>query len=83
MREAAIQAFSYDSARYEGSLNVGVISPQAFAKKSPISEQSWDCYNDGIHVEFTKVTGLKRERYAFSQEDYWVEGVFPFDHENS
>jgi hypothetical protein len=84
MRERGVQAFSYSAARTEKGTNIGVFTPRAFANKAPKANayQSWDCYNDGIHVEFTKTTGLRR-RYAFKQDDFLVAGRFPFDHDNA
>ncbi|WP_339673460.1 RES family NAD+ phosphorylase [Dasania marina] len=41
MRELEVACFWYPSARLQGGVNAGVISPQAFAAKEPSEQQHW------------------------------------------
>lgn len=83
LREAGVHAFTYHSARGAAeALNIGVFTPAAFAQKTPLmdSQQTWLCYTQQAQIEFTRTSLLdKPQSLVFTQENFMVNDVFPFD----
>lgn len=84
LRDAGVQAFTYYSARaHDETINIGVFNPAAFAQKSPVidSQQTWACYTQPGQIEFTRTSLLeKSQSLVFNQDNFMVNGIFPFDH---
>ncbi|NNM58372.1 MAG: RES family NAD+ phosphorylase [Legionellales bacterium] len=67
MRQHGIDIFYYFSARDTASgVNIGVISPYAFAKKVPNpNQQTWRCFCTRDKVEFSNSDILDPEKFEF------------------
>lgn len=78
MREAAVQAFRYPSARDQhGGVNVGVFNPAAFGSAKPRSFETWHCAASAERVEVTQADYFKRETFSFPRSQFLVKGVLP------
>ncbi|MCR8922875.1 RES family NAD+ phosphorylase [Dasania sp. GY-MA-18] len=66
MRELAVQCFWYPSARLQGGVNAGVISPQAFAAKEPSEQQHWQLKLSPESCWF----GRHRSGHEFYRKDF-------------
>jgi hypothetical protein len=78
MREAKVEAFRYPSARdLEGGVNVGAFTPSVFGRTKPSSLESWHCAASHERVDVTRGDYFTRETFAFSREQFLVEGRLP------
>jgi hypothetical protein len=78
MREAAVEAFRYRSARdAEGGVNVGVFTPKAFGARRPRRLQTWHCLAARSFVELSKRDYFERNTYRFCREELLVRGELP------
>ncbi len=71
MREAGVEAFLFRSARDpEGGSNVGVFSPRAFARKTPLpsTPQTWRCLANDHEVVFSRINSMSAQSMAFGRE---------------
>lgn len=81
MREEKVQAFSYLSARSsEPEINIGLFTPDAFAKRQPESNsfQSWQCVTDHKVIEFLRTGAINTEAHSFSIDTFLIDGELPF-----
>jgi hypothetical protein len=81
MREANIQAFSYQSARDQNNgINVALFTPQAFLHKKPdaASFQSWSCISSDELVEFISTSSISINRNSFPLNQFMINGALPF-----
>lgn len=75
MREAGVELVVYPSARdIRGSVNIGLFTPKAFAKKSPLHEQTWSMDVNPTRAIFTRRYG---DRYVFARSQFLIEGALP------
>ena len=74
MRDAAVQAFIYTSARDKNSgKNVGAFTHQVFLKTNQgyvTRMQNWRCIANKDQIEFTRNDLIKNERYEFSKTGF-------------
>jgi hypothetical protein len=80
MRAGGIEAFRSTSARDpDGGTNIGLFSPNAFAKKKPIGvSQTWNCtVTTSGDVAFDRETVGGVERVFFRRSDFLVDGALP------
>lgn len=78
MRVDGVEVFRYRSARdREGSVNLGILSPRAFAARRPAAPQSWHCVVTREAVELVKKDVFRHETYRFPREDFEVDGELP------
>jgi len=78
MREAAVEAFRYVSARdAEGGINIGVFAPIAFASRKPRRLHAWRSVAGRDRVEFSRRDYFEKEGYRFAREQFLVRGVLP------
>jgi hypothetical protein len=78
MRAAKVEAFRYPSARdVEGGVNVGAFTPAVFGRTKPTSLESWHCAASRERVDVTRGDYFTRETFAFSREQFLVEGRLP------
>ncbi len=77
MREAAIEAFEFPSARCpEGGANVALYTPAAFAARRPREMQQWLCETTAEYITFAHAHN--RALHRFPMEMFTVEGVLPW-----
>lgn len=78
MREHAIQAFTFFSAREKeaDSINLAAFSCKAFSLKKPKSQKHLDQFMSRTFVEF--IDKETKDHYVFKIEDFLVNGHFPF-----
>jgi hypothetical protein len=76
MRQAGIEAFSFYSARISEGINVGLLSIEAFAKNEEFGKQNWLAHLGKDKVIFRSLS--TSEEFAFTVEDFAVDGKFPF-----
>ena len=78
MRDAAVEAFRYRSARdVEGGINIGVFAPQAFAARRPKELQTWHAWATRAGVDISRRDYFVRDGYRFPREDFLVRGGLP------
>ncbi|MGH7856693.1 MAG: RES family NAD+ phosphorylase [Candidatus Binatia bacterium] len=78
MREAGVEAFRYVSARdREGSVNVGLFTPKAFAAPNPHGLQTWRSAAARSFVELSKRDYSERAVYRFPRRQFLVKGELP------
>jgi hypothetical protein len=69
MRQAAVQAFTFYSARTDNDrLNIGIYSPEVFKeeKNSFISnQQTWQCFACEENIEFIRTSFSNQQKYCF------------------
>jgi len=81
MRESAIQAFTYQSARdTKKSNNIALFTPKAFRHHKPDAKsfQLWHCIASDNFIEFVRTNSIIRETKIFSLNQFLVNGVLPF-----
>jgi hypothetical protein len=82
MREAAVEAFIYFSARTQKSTkNLASYTPAVFnLKKNHYvnNQQTWKCLANRQTIEFTRIDILGQQRFAFS-EHYFASSTFEDD----
>jgi hypothetical protein len=77
MRAAGIEAFEFISARDpQAGINVALLTPKAFAKKEPVSQEAWLCELSGEHVRFRAARG--RDLHDFALGMFQVAGRLPW-----
>lgn len=77
MRLAGIEAFEFISARDpERGINAALFTPQAFAKKAPVSQEAWLCELTGERVRFRAAWG--RDTHDFALDLFQVAGRLPW-----
>lgn len=78
MREAAVEAFKYPSARdAEGGINVGIFVPSVFGNAKPKSFETWHCSASRDRVDVAQGDYLKRDKFAFQRAQFLVQGALP------
>jgi hypothetical protein len=78
MRRDGVAAFLYRSARdRRGGTNVGVFTPETFARPLPSPPQTWHCVASHDAVEVTKRDVFTRQTLRFPREDFLVDGALP------
>ena len=78
MREAAVEAFRYWSARdAESGVCVGVLSPAAFGRRLPKQLETWHCVATREGVEFVRRDYFARESMQFERAQYLTDGALP------
>ncbi len=78
MREAAVEAFRFVSARDErGGVNVGLFTPVAFQETQPRRLETWHCVATHTQVELSRRDYFDRALHAFLREDFLVAGSLP------
>lgn len=79
MREAGVEAALYASARMENGRNIAVLSPQAFADKTPdFSEfQTWFCLATRLRVDFRLRSFSDPAALSFERRRFEVGGKLP------
>ncbi len=78
MRAAGVELFRYPSARdAEGGAAVGAFTPAVFGRAKPRGIEGWRCTVSAAAAEFAKRDYFARESYAFTREQFLVEGVLP------
>jgi hypothetical protein len=76
MRAAGIEAFEFTSARDpEGSINLALFTPRAFARKDPVSQEPWLGELTGDRVRFHAARG--RDIHDFPLGMFQVDGKLP------
>jgi hypothetical protein len=81
MREASIEAFTYQSARDpQRGINIGLFTPTAFVHKQPnkTSFQTWQCLANKNVVEFMQSSAIKNESTIFPLETFLIDNTLPF-----
>lgn len=81
MRDEGVDGFNYFSARDpEVGVNIGVFTPEAFARKLPEANsfQSWQCIADHRVVEFLRTNAIEVQTMNFSIDAFLVNGILPF-----
>src|SRR3990170_8489314 len=74
MRNAAVEAFRYPSARdTEGGINFGAFVPSVFGNARPRSFETWYCAASGERVDVTQGDYFKRDTYAFPRAQFLVQ----------
>ncbi|MDH4282254.1 MAG: RES family NAD+ phosphorylase [Myxococcales bacterium] len=77
MREAAVAAFRFTSARDpERGPNVGLFEP-VFSTKRPVNAEQWICTATRLRVELRPGPAVMRSRTSFEREVFKVDGVLP------
>ncbi len=77
MREVRAEAFCFPSARHSSGTNVGILSPEAFAKNTPLQQRECNMYVSYTLVEFSQ-HGIKNTPvYAFPLAQFLVRGRLP------
>jgi hypothetical protein len=67
-REAKVEALRYESVRDpERSANVALLSPDAFARREPMDQQTWYLYISGGELDFRRAQGGPGERITFER----------------
>jgi hypothetical protein len=78
MRAAGVQLIRYPSARDpRGGVNVAAFTPAVFGKGKPRDLEPWHCIATHDRVEFAKRDYFGRESYAFTREQFLVNGALP------
>lgn len=77
MRDAAVEAFRYPSARDADGVNVGVFTPAAFGGGRPRRFQTWHCTATRDRVEIVRRDFLETIAFTFARERFLVEGQLP------
>lgn len=78
MREAGVEAFRYPSARdAEGGVNVGVLTPRAFASSRPQGLQTWRSVATPEVVELSRRDYFERGTFRFPRAQFLVRGALP------
>lgn len=78
MRDAGVEAFRFPSARdVRGGTCVGVLTPRAFASKTPSTPQSWHCVATREGVEVRKNDYFRGRGYRFERGELLVDGGLP------
>lgn len=78
MRDAAVEAFRYRSARdVEGGVAVAVLDPAAFGRRAPRSFETWHCAATRERVEVASRGYSRRETFAYPRVDFLVDGRLP------
>ncbi|TBR43101.1 RES domain-containing protein [Marinomonas agarivorans] len=75
MREAGVEAFSYQSARAESGHCVGLFNPQAFSDTKPKDMSYWLCETGEESVSFRQVD--EKRIIKFPLTDFLLEGTLP------
>jgi hypothetical protein len=77
MRTAGIEAFEFVSARDpEAGINIALFTPKAFARKVPVSQETWLCELGGERVRFRAARG--RDIHDFPLGVFQVAGRLPW-----
>ncbi len=77
MRLTGIEAFEFISARDpKRGINVALFTPEAFAKKAPVSQEAWLCELTGERVRFRAAWG--RDTHDFPLALFQVAGRLPW-----
>jgi hypothetical protein len=78
MREAGVEAFRFVSARdVEGGVNVGVLAPAAFGRRTPKALETWRCAATRAAVELVRRDYFAHAAFRFPREDFLVAGSLP------
>jgi hypothetical protein len=80
LRQDGVEAIRYVSARdREQGANLAVLSPNAFAGRSPRSAQTWVCIGDRSRVRFIQKNAVRtlRSEFAFQRTEFEVKGRLP------
>jgi hypothetical protein len=78
LRQDGVLACRYFSARDPaGGTNLAVLSPEAFARKSPSPDQKWFCTVSSGGVGWRKEDLLRRRTLVFPRQAFLVDGRLP------
>jgi hypothetical protein len=78
MREAGVEAFLSFSARdAEDGVNVGVLSPSAFASTRPRRFETWHCEATKERVQLVRRDPFKQSSFSFPRAQFLVKGTLP------
>jgi hypothetical protein len=78
MRQAAVEAFRYPSARdRQGGVNVGVFTPAVFGGARPREMEAWHCTATRRRVECVRRDFFDATAFTFPREDFLVDGRLP------
>jgi hypothetical protein len=77
MRDAAVEAFRYPSARDEGGVNVGVFTWRIFTRLRPRGLREWHCTATRERVEMVERDWFRETSCTFAREQFLVNGALP------
>jgi hypothetical protein len=78
MRADGVELIRYPSARdVSGRPNVALVSPRAFARKSPRTPETWRCVATRDRVEMQQLDWFHRGRFVFPRTQFEVGGALP------
>jgi hypothetical protein len=78
MREAAVEAFVFTSARdVGGGMNAGAFEPSVFGRRQPRDLETWYCTATRAMVEITRRDYFRHRTFAYPVQQFLVEGSLP------
>ncbi|ODS58562.1 MAG: hypothetical protein ABS36_03240 [Acidobacteria bacterium SCN 69-37] len=78
MRERAVEAFRYPSARdRQGGVNIGIFTPAVFGAARPRDLEAWHCTATRSRVECVRRDFFDAIAFTFPREDFLVDGRLP------